>query len=89
MDGRDVNRGDGPAAHRVLYVACDGTVRSGLLLESDGAAGGEPATTLVGEGGRPLAPTAIRALLALPVCRAARRAALARAHEAGYRVEEA
>ncbi len=73
----------------VLYVAPDGTVRSGRLVDSGLAAGGEPGTALLGPGGRPLTPADVRTLLALPGGRATRRAALLRAHEAGYRVEEA
>ena len=72
----------------VLYVAGDGTVRSGRLVESAGPEG-EGAATLVSRGGDPLAPGDVRALLALPGSLGPRRAALTRAHEAGYRVEEA
>jgi len=72
----------------VLYVAPGGTVRSGRLVD-DGAAGADTATTLVSRSGRFLAPGDIPTLLALPGRRESQRAALARAHQAGYRVEEA
>lgn len=72
----------------VLYVARDGTIRSGRLIEG-GAVEGLAATTLVSRTGEALAPDDVRALLALSAPREAQRAALLRAHEAGYRVEEA
>ncbi len=72
----------------VLYVAPDGTVRSGRLV-----AGGEPpdavATSLVSRGGAPLAPAEVRALLASGAPTEAERQALWRAHRAGYRAEKA
>ena len=72
----------------VLYVAPDGTVRSGRLVEP-GLAQAPGTTALVSRGGEPLAPSDVRALLALPGCRRPQRAALLRANQAGYRVEEA
>ncbi len=72
----------------VLYVANDATARAGRLVDSVPSEG-HGTTALVSRRGAPLAPTEVGALLALPGARESRRAALLRAHRAGYRVEEA
>ncbi len=73
----------------VLYVAPDGTVRSGRLIDEAGPAEGEGATALESPAGARLAPADVRALLAPHHPTEPQREVLWRAHLAGYRVEKA
>lgn len=72
---------------KVLYVDADGYVRSGrLLVEPEMERDGAP--TLVTRGGRKLLPSDVLELLEPRQPDEDERAALHRAVEAGYRVED-